>query len=135
VDSPVNCNFFFTRQLIPVIYVKKSVVDNIGPRGQYFQLSSYIRVSFVLNRTIFLFVVLYFQITDTTQFLTELQPSKFYNSVILFPFNFWGDSIGRNKIMMEPALLFFRLQKLSVWNNRASFFFCFNRLLKLLVFH
>ena len=31
VDNPVICNFFFTRPLSPVIYVKTSVVDNIGP--------------------------------------------------------------------------------------------------------
>jgi hypothetical protein len=32
VDSPVNSNFLFTRELGPVNHGIKSIVDNIGPR-------------------------------------------------------------------------------------------------------
>jgi hypothetical protein len=42
VDFAVICNFLFVNQLSSVIHVKKSGVENIGPRGIIYRLFSVI---------------------------------------------------------------------------------------------
>jgi hypothetical protein len=51
VNYPVIRNFLITRQLGPINHGKKFVVDNIGPWGQQFLISSSIELAPCVKQT------------------------------------------------------------------------------------